>query len=136
MPQRNSLREGAFRAARRRRARWDEWNEWVRTPPAPTLATRSQRFAAAAALVLCFMLGAALSAGAGDTVATFAEGTTTEPPGDLVASADALSTEAPAGTANPRRSDRSSSPKRSYPASTPRSGCTARCRTGRRRRSD
>jgi hypothetical protein len=99
MPQRNSVSERALRAARRRRARWDEWNEWVRTPPAPTLTTRSRRFAASASLVLCFMLGAALSAGAGDTVATFAEGTTTEPAGDVVAPAQALSTEAPAGTA-------------------------------------
>jgi outer membrane biosynthesis protein TonB len=119
MPQRNSMTDRAFRAARWRRARWDEWNEWVRTPPATTPARRSRRFAASTALVLCYMLGAALSAGAGDTVATLAEGTTTTAPaGDAVTPAEARPTEATAEVA-PEQTTTETVPETAAPPSAP-----------------
>jgi hypothetical protein len=88
MPQRNSMTRRAFRAARWRRTRWDEWNEGDRPPPPTTPAKRSRRLAVSTALLLCFMLGAALSAGAGDTVATLAEGTSSVPGTDATLPAD------------------------------------------------
>jgi hypothetical protein len=95
MPQRNSMTDRAFRTARWRRARWDEWNEGARTPPAAAPVKRSRRLAVTTTLVLCFMLGAALSAGAGDTVAPLAEGTSAPPATDAIPPADAPVTGAP-----------------------------------------
>jgi hypothetical protein len=95
MPQRNSVTGALVRAMRRRRARWDEWNEGERERAEPATAKRSRRLGAATFFATSFVLGAALSAGAGNTVATLAEETATTPATDAIAAADALATGAP-----------------------------------------
>jgi hypothetical protein len=102
MPRRKPL----LIAASWRRSRWDEWD--TRRPPQPAAPVRRMpRLAAALVLVVAFAFGAALSAGAGETVATMTEGTQTAvpmaslPPEDAaqaaeLTAADTTGAEAPA----------------------------------------
>jgi hypothetical protein len=90
MPRRKPL----LTAASWRRSRWDEWDR--RRPVRPARRKRGRRLAATLVLVVAFTFGAALSAGAGETVATLAESTpsavplTSLPPEDAAQTAEPL----------------------------------------------
>jgi hypothetical protein len=65
-------------AASWRRSRWDEWD--TRRPGRARRRRRSRRLATTLVLVISFAFGAALSAGAGETVATMTESTPSSVP--------------------------------------------------------
>jgi hypothetical protein len=95
MPQRNPL----IRAARRRLSRWDEWDQPPSEDAAP--AGKTRRVMTTTTFAVAFAFGAALSAGAGDTVATMVEGTPTAavpvaslPPEDVAPAAEPAATTA------------------------------------------
>jgi hypothetical protein len=73
MPRRKPL----LTAASWRRSRWDEWDP--RRPARRAPVRRTRRLAATLLLVVAFTFGAALSAGAGETVATLSESTSAVP---------------------------------------------------------
>jgi hypothetical protein len=102
MPRRKPL----LTAASWRRSRWDEWD--TRRPPQPAAPVRRMpRLAAALVLVVAFSFGAALSAGAGETVATMAEGNQTAvpiaslPPEDAVQAAEVTAADTTGAQAPP-----------------------------------
>jgi hypothetical protein len=91
MPQRKSL----IRAARRRLWRWDEWDEESWTAPLP--GRRSGRLASTIVFVGSLALGAALSAGAAETLTTLVEDASTAVPVEAAVTDGAQPAEAASG---------------------------------------
>jgi hypothetical protein len=97
MPQRKPLPT----ATSWRRSRWDEWDE--RRPRRARPARRTRRLAATLVFVIAFAFGAALSAGAGETVATMAESTPSAVPLASLPPEDVAQTTEPAVEATPEQ---------------------------------
>jgi hypothetical protein len=92
MPQWNPL----VTAARRRLSRWDDWDQPALEESAPG---RTRRVMTATTFAVAFVFGAALSAAAGDTVATTVEGSPTPLPVSSLPPEDVAPAEEPAETA-------------------------------------
>jgi hypothetical protein len=90
MPRRKPL----LRAASWRRSRWDEWD--TRRPARTAPPKRTRRLAATSLFVAAFAFGAALSAGAGETVATMVETTHSAVPVESLPPEDVAQTTEPA----------------------------------------
>jgi hypothetical protein len=126
MPRRKPL----LTSASWRRSRWDEWDE--RRPVRRAPAKRARRVAGTSVLVVAFAFGAALSAGAGETVATMMDSTesavpvTSLPPEDALqamepAVADEVTeqTEPAAETAPPEQAEAPTAPPAGQPPAEP-----------------
>jgi hypothetical protein len=127
MPRRKPL----LTAASWRRSRWDEWD--TRRPARTAPPRRTRRLVATSMFVAAFAFGAALSAGAGDTVATMVEGTPSAVPVESLPLEDAgqmnepaiageVTEQAPAATAvtpPPAETQAPITPPASHPLSEP-----------------